>query len=103
MAKDDIRTLASLREELDPQGEAKQKEDLLGETLLVQKIKPWTNSKGKQAVRIIATVESTGELVHFSGGEPMYKGVIDFAAHVPFAAELLKSEMKDGTEFWLLE
>ncbi len=99
----EVKSLAELREELDPQGEKAEKENLVGQPLVIQKIKPWVNSKGKQAVRIVAVVQSTGELVHFSGGEPMWKGVADYVDHVPFVAELVQSTTKDGTAFWLLE
>lgn len=103
MAKDDIKSMAELLEELDPQGEKAEKEDLLGVELVVQNIKPWVNTKGKQAVRVIAVRQDTGELVHFSGGEPMWKGVEKLVSHVPFKASLLQMETKDGTPFWLLE
>ncbi len=96
------RSLAALREEFDPQGAAIEKDNILGEELLVQRLKPWKSKKGQDCVRVIAVLVSTGELVHFNGGTPMWNGIKDFAEHVPFTARITLNGEGDS-QFYLLE
>lgn len=99
----DVKSLSQLMEEFDPQGEKVEKEAYLGHQLTIQKIKPWKGDGGKMCVRVIAVDESTGELIHFNGGEPMYNGVKDYVDKVPFTCQLAQYPAKNGKDFWVLE
>lgn len=102
MNEPEVRRLSEVREELDPQGDKVDKDDLLGEDLQIRKVKPWTNNKGKQVCRVIAVVVSSGELVHFSGGEPMWNSIKDFQDQFPLTAQIVKVDHQPHP-FYILE
>jgi hypothetical protein len=97
-----IKTLAQLEEELHPEGEKVPKDEMLQEDLEIQRIKPWKKA-GKQNVRVTAIRVSTGELVVFNGGEPMYDAVKDHIESVPFVAQLGKYPSSTGHDYYILE
>ena len=99
---DEYRTLKEIQEEIAPEGEAVDKDEILDTPLIVQRIKPFTGKFGP-SVRVYAVRQDTGELVHFTGGQPMRDALADVAEYLPFVATLTKGETSAGREFYKLE
>lgn len=100
--QEQLKTLAQLQEELDPQGEKVEKADLVGVDLQVEKIKPWVKD-GKTNCRVICYRMDTGERVHFNLGEPGWNGISEYVKYVPFVAHLKAVDVGRDDPMWLLE
>ena len=102
MDDNEIKTLAQVKEEVDPQGEKIDKEDYLGEALILEKYQTWQDGDDTK-IHIVAIVQATGERVHFSGGVAMYNSVKASLGHWPVIAMLVKKASKSGNDMFLLE
>jgi hypothetical protein len=97
-----LKTLAELSEELDPQGDKVAKAELLGRPLRIETLKLW-KKQGKQNVRVIAIDPETGQRVHFNLGEPGYHSIEKVLGHEPFYATIKRTMIDDEHYFDILE
>lgn len=98
----DIRTLADVKEEVQPEGRKTDKEDLVGVPIVIMRCNFFTGDWGP-AVYVVAAVHETGEYVNFTGGTNIREQLEPFVDYLPLATRIVKIPTKRGQDAFLLD